>query len=61
MTLGEGQRAGISVGKQRFLARATALPDRANGMDDMARRQSVTLGDLGLARFAAAERAAFGE
>jgi hypothetical protein len=37
------------------------MPDRADGMNDMLRWQTITLGDLGVAGRATAKRAAFGE
>ena len=37
------------------------MPDRANGMDHMLRRQSIRFGDFGIAGRAAVERAALGE
>ena len=41
--------------------RLAALPDRADGVDDMAGLEAIAARDLGLAGLAAAERAAFGE
>jgi len=40
---------------------APAVPDRANGMNHMLRRQLISPGDLGVAGFAAMEGAAIGE
>jgi len=40
---------------------ATAVPDRADGMNDIPRRKLIALGDLGVAGCAAAKRAAFGK
>src|SRR5882762_8059822 len=37
------------------------MPDRANGMNHMPRRQPITVGDFGVAGLAAMEGAAFGE
>jgi hypothetical protein len=37
------------------------MPDRSDGMNDMPGRQTITLGDLGVAGRATAKRAAFGE
>ena len=38
-----------------------AMPDRADGVNHMPRRQPITLGDLGVAGLAAMQRAAFGQ
>ena len=37
------------------------MPNRADGMNHMPRRQPITSGDLGAAGLAAIERAAFGK
>jgi hypothetical protein len=59
--LAQLQRAAITRRQRLVLAFAAAMPDRADGMNDMPRRQTITLGDLGVAGCAAAKRAAFGE
>src|SRR3984957_21161466 len=51
--------AGITGGKPRPLPALAAVPHRADRMDHMLGRQPVTLGELGVTSFAAAERAAF--
>ena len=53
--------AGVAGGQRVVLALVAAIPDRADGMDHMPRRQPITSGDLGAAGLAAIERAAFGE
>ena len=53
--------AAIAGGEQFILAFTAAVPYRADGMDDMLRRQSIAAGDFGLAGRAAIERAAFGK
>jgi hypothetical protein len=61
--MGLAQLHGAAVtGRQRLvLAFAAALPDRADGMNDIPRRKPVAMGDLGVAGLAATKRAAFGE
>jgi hypothetical protein len=50
------------TGRERLVfAFAAALPDRADGMNDIPRRKPVAMGDLGVAGVAAAKCAAFGE
>jgi hypothetical protein len=50
------------TGRERLvLAFAAALPDRADGMNDVPRRKPVAMGDLGVAGLAATKGAAFGE
>ena len=51
----------ITRRERLVFACATALPDRPDGMNHVPRRQSVALGDLGVAGLATAKRAAFGE
>jgi hypothetical protein len=53
--------AAIAGGQQRILAMASAVPDRANGMNHMPRGHTVTTCDFGAAGFAPTERAAFGK
>jgi hypothetical protein len=53
--------AAIAGGQQRILAMASAVPDRANGMNHMPRGQTVTACDFGAAGFGPTERAAFGK
>ena len=46
--------------RQRLIDRgASPAPNRTNGMNDMARRQAITLGNFGAAGLAAMEGAAF--
>ena len=52
-------RARIAGGEQLILAAVTAVPYWTDGMDHMPGRQPVSSGDLGIASFAAAQRAAF--
>ena len=54
-------RAAIAGGKRLILARASAIPDRADGMNHMPRRQAIASGDFGVAGLAAVQRAAFGQ
>ena len=54
-------RTAIARGQLLILATITTVPDRSDGMDHMPRRQEISLGDLGIAGFAAVERAAFGQ
>lgn len=61
MIIGELQGAGVAGGERGVLAVAAIVPDRADRVDHMARRQPVTAGDLGIAGVATAERAAFGK
>ena len=50
------------AGRQRLIfALAAAMPDRADGMNHMPRRQTIASGDFGVAGLAAVERAAFGK
>lgn len=61
MIVRELQGAGIARGQRGVLAMAATVPDRADGVDHMPRRQPVAAGDPGIPGVAAAERAAFGE
>ena len=54
-------RTTIARGELLILPTNTTVPDRSDGMDHMPRRQEISLGDLGIAGFAAVERAAFGQ
>ena len=58
---GEREARSIARGEQFRLAVAAAVPDRADRVDHVARRQAVAARDSRLAGRAAAERAAFGE
>jgi hypothetical protein len=61
MALAEFDRADIA-GRQRLIfAPAFAVPYRADGMNDMPRRQMITPRDFRAAGLAATERAAFGQ
>ena len=55
------ERAAIARRQGLVLALAPAMPDRADGMDHMPRRQTIAPGDFSAAGLAATERAAFGE
>jgi hypothetical protein len=59
--LSEFDRAAIARRQQGVLALSAAVPDRADGMDDMPRRQPITPGDLGVTGGAAMEGAALGQ
>jgi hypothetical protein len=52
--------AAVTRRERLVLAFAAAVPDRSDGMNDMPRRKPVAMGDLGVAGFAALQRAAFG-
>jgi hypothetical protein len=51
--------AAIARRQRLVFAPASAMPDRAHGMNHMPRRQLISLGDFGAASFAAMEGAAF--
>src|SRR5947209_11974217 len=51
-------RASVAGGKRRILGLVSTTPDRADGVDDVLRRQPVAPGDLGIARLAAVQRTA---
>ena len=56
------RKAGAIAGGELFpLAALTAVPDRADGVDHILAGQPVSLGDLGIAGLAAAERPALGQ
>ena len=59
--VGDRELEGIPIAgsEQRRLALAAAVPDRAHGVDHVTGRQSVALGDPGLAGRAAADFSAF--
>jgi hypothetical protein len=59
--LAQLHRAAVTRRERLILAFAAALPDRADGMNDMLCRKPVAMGDLGAAGRATAKRAAFGE
>jgi hypothetical protein len=59
--LTELKPAAIAGAKQRIFVLMAAVPDRADGMDHVFGGEPVAHGDLGVAGFAAAKRAAFGE
>lgn len=61
MLVRELQGAGVAGGERGVFAMAAAVPDRADGVDHMARGQTVAAGNLGIAGFAAAERFTLGE
>lgn len=59
---GRKRHCAAVAGRQcRLLATVATMPDRPHRMDDVADRQPVTLGDLGVASGTAAQRAAFGQ
>ena len=61
MALAEFDGADIA-GRQRLIfTPASTVPHRTDGMNDMPRRQAISLGDFGAAGLAAMQRAAFGE
>ena len=57
----ERQAVAVARGEQLVLAVLAALPDRADGVDDVLRGEVVALGEPRLAGRAAADRAAFFE
>ena len=59
--MGPAQFEGAAIARRQrdILALMAALPDRADGMNHMPRRQPISPGDLGFAGRAALERAAF--
>jgi hypothetical protein len=59
--LAEFHGAAVTRRERLVLAFTAALPDRPDGMNDMARREPVAMGNPGVAGFAATKRAAFGE
>jgi hypothetical protein len=59
MASAKTDRAGVARGKMSIFPAPATMPDRADGMDHMFGLQSVPAGDLGVARLAAAECAAF--
>ena len=61
MRLTKLERTPIAGGQCCVLALAAAMPDRSDSMNDMPRREPVTLRYFGLAGGAAAEAAAFGQ
>jgi len=62
-TMGLAEFDGAAIARRQGLifALAAAMPDRADGMNHMPRRQPISLGDLGVAGLAAMERAALGQ
>jgi hypothetical protein len=54
-------RTAIARGEMFILPTMAAVPDRPNGMDHMPRWKEISLGDFGVAGFAAIERAALGQ
>jgi hypothetical protein len=61
MGLAEFDRAGVAGCQRLIFVLASAVPHRPDGMNHMARRQTVTPGDFGVAGLAAMQRAAFGQ
>ena len=61
MGLAQFDGAAIARGQRLIFALAAAMPDRADGMNHMPRRQPITPGDFGVAGLAAMQRAAFGQ
>ena len=58
---GKVERAAVTARQQSVLARAAAMPDRPDSVDDVFRWQAVATRDLGRPGFATAKRSAFGE
>ena len=61
MALAQFDGAAIARRQRVIFALAAAMPDRADGMNHMPRRQPIPFGDFGVAGLAAIERAAFGQ
>jgi hypothetical protein len=61
VTLAQLDRADVARRQRVILAPVAAMPDRANGMNHMPRRQPISHGDLGAAGLAALQGAAFVE
>jgi hypothetical protein len=61
VNLAEFDRAGVARGQRLIFAPVTAGPNRADGVDDMPRRQPVTRCDFGVASLATIEGTAFGQ
>jgi hypothetical protein len=59
MLVTQRDRTAIARSQKLGLAAVAALPDRPHRVNHVARRQPIALGDLGLARLAAMEHAAF--
>jgi hypothetical protein len=59
--LTEFDRAGVARGQCLIFAPITAVPNRADGVDDMPRRQPMAGRDLGVTGLAAIEGTAFGQ
>jgi hypothetical protein len=59
--LTEFDRAGVARGQRLIFPPVTAVPDRADGVDDMPRRQPMAGRDFGVTGFAAIEGTAFGQ
>jgi hypothetical protein len=59
--LAEFNGAAIARRQRVIFALAAAMPDRADGMNHMPRRQPIRQSDFGIAGLAAMERAAFGK
>src|SRR4029077_1795198 len=59
MPVGERDRASVAGCQQVFLARASAVPYRANRVDHMLGGQRVSARDLGAAGIASAQRSTF--
>ena len=55
------KRGAITGREQLLLPSAASSPDRADGMDDMPRRQAIAASDFCQTGFAAAKRSAFGQ
>jgi hypothetical protein len=61
MTQAKPDRAAITGGKLGIFPATTAMPDRADGVDNMFRSEPVSAGNLGIAGLAAAKHATFVE
>jgi hypothetical protein len=61
MGLAEFDRTGVARGQRLIFAPATAVPNRADGVDDMPRRQPMAGRDFGVTGLATIEGSAFGQ
>jgi len=61
VALAQFKRAAIARCQRLIFALASAMPDRADGMNDMPRRQTIRFGDFRAASLAAVEGTAFGQ
>ena len=59
MGLAELDRAGVARGQRLVLAQRSTVPDGADSVNDMPRRQPIGFGDFGAAGFTALQPTAF--